>query len=105
MNNEVSGRVHKAASSFRWSMATGKPGSGANSALGTASFVNVLQHNPKEVSKLMKKAMFSLLAVFALAALASAQLTGVSQEQQRDGRYFGRPPRLRPRLRYVPCSS
>jgi hypothetical protein len=65
---------------FGGSMAAEKPGSGASPALGTASFVNVLQHNPKEVSKLMKKAMFSLLAVFALAAMASAQLTGVSQD-------------------------
>ena len=62
---------------FGGSMAAEKPGSGASPALGTASFVNVLQHNPKEVSKLMKKAMFSLLAVFALAAMATAQLNGV----------------------------
>ena len=89
---------------FGGSMAAEKPGSGASPALGTASFVNVLQHNPKEVSKLMKKAMFSLLAVFALAALASAQLTGVGR-RQRDGRHLGRSPRLRPRLRHVPCTA
>ncbi len=67
---------------FGGSMAAEKPGSGASPALGTASFVNVLQHNPKEVSKLMKKAMFSLLAVFALAAMATAQLKGVPQAPQ-----------------------
>jgi hypothetical protein len=80
MKNEVSDRLHVAASSFWRSMAAEKPGSDASLALGTSSFVNVLQHNPKEVSKLMKKAMFSLLAVFALAAMATAQLQNVPQD-------------------------
>jgi hypothetical protein len=74
MNNNVSGRLQIAASSFWRSMAAEKAGSGESSTLVPAIFV--LQHNPKEVSKLMKKAMLVLLVVFAAAALATAQGVG-----------------------------
>ncbi len=57
-------------------MAAGKPGSGESLALGTYSSVHVLQHNPKEVSKLMKKVMLTLCVVFAAASMAMAQPTG-----------------------------
>jgi hypothetical protein len=77
MNNKLSGRLQKPQQVFGGSMAAEKPGSGASPALGTALLaVNVLQHNPKEVSKLMKKVMLVLLVVFAAAALAAAQGVG-----------------------------
>jgi hypothetical protein len=53
-------------------MAAEKSGPNESSALRPA--ISVLQHNPKEVSKLMKKALFVTLLVFALAALAMAQI-------------------------------
>jgi hypothetical protein len=70
MKNEHSGPLHSAAPSF------GDPWSpevtvGISRRLDTQS--SVLQHNSKEVSKLMKKAMLLLLVVFAVAALAGAQ--------------------------------
>jgi hypothetical protein len=83
MTKPTSSSVHSAAASIRpeqsfWqSMAAEKPGSGKNLALGPALFVTVLQHNPKEVSKLMKKVMLLTLVVFAAAAMATAQLAGV----------------------------
>ena len=58
---------------FWRSMAAEKARVGRKLASGPAIFVSVLQHNPKEVSKLMKKAMLVLLVVFAAAALAVAQ--------------------------------
>src|ERR1700758_269219 len=41
--------------------------------------VHVLQHNPTEVSKLMKKAMLVMLVVFAATALAMSQVGTISQ--------------------------
>lgn len=63
-----------AATNFWRSMDARKPGSGASLALGlTHSSVHVLQHNSQEVSKLMKKALFVIFVVFAVASLAMAQ--------------------------------
>jgi len=74
MNNVISGRLHIAASGFWRAMVAEKPGSGESPALGPALFV--LQHNPKEVCKLMKKVMLVLAVVFAVASLAMAQGVG-----------------------------
>jgi len=71
MNNKVSGRLHMAAPGFWQSMAAEKAGTGSNPALSPA--LSVLQHNPKEVCKLMKKVMLVLLVVCAAAAVALAQ--------------------------------
>jgi hypothetical protein len=72
MKNEAICRFYPAAASFWRSAAAEKPGSGESPALGPVT--NVLQHNPTEVSKLMKKVMLVLLVVFAAAALAMAQI-------------------------------
>lgn len=89
MKNEVIHRMHQAAPSFWRSMAAEKPGSGESLALGTDLSVNVLQHNPKEVSKLMKKAMLVLLVVFAAAALAMSQVGTISQTTDVLGAHLG----------------
>src|SRR5689334_7813832 len=86
MKNEHSGPLHSAAPSF------GDPWSpevtiGISRRLDTQS--SVLQHNPKEVSKLMKKAMLVLLVVFAAAALAAAQVGTISQTTDILGPHLG----------------
>src|SRR5438270_11784978 len=87
MKNEHSGPLHSAAPSFGdpWSpkVTVGKlrPRDMQSS---------VLQHNSKEVSKLMKKAMLLLLVVFAVAALAGAQGVGtISQTTDILGPHLG----------------
>src|SRR5271165_4719789 len=70
MNHKTFPGWNVAAPSFWQSMAAEKSGPDESSALCPA--ISVLQHNPKEVSKLMKKALFVTLAVFALAAMAMA---------------------------------
>jgi hypothetical protein len=89
MKNQAIHRMHQAAPGFWRSMAAEKPGSGESLALGTDSSVNVLQHNPKEVSKLMKKVMLVLLVVFAAAALATAQVGTIDQTKDVLGAHLG----------------
>ena len=103
MKNETLHRLQQAAASFWRSMAAKKAGLGESPAPDSSvNAVIVLQHNPKEVCKLMKKAMLVLFVVFVAAAVAMAQSAGVGQS---DSGHPGRPPRLRPRLRYVPRTA
>lgn len=91
MNNAMSGRLNTAAPSFRRAMVAEKPGSGESPALESSSHSSnsVLQHNPKEVCKLMKKVMLVLLVVFAAASLAMAVGAGTIPNQDVLGAHLG----------------
>ena len=90
MKNEAIHPIHQAAPGFWRSMAAEKPGSGASLALGTTDLsVNVLQHNLKEVSKLMKKVMLVLLVVLGVASLAMAQAGTINNTQDVLGAHLG----------------
>ena len=75
INTEVSGQLQSAAPGFWRVHGRRKTRVGRESGSGSSS--DVLQHNPKEVSKLMKKALLVTLVVIAAAAMATAQLKGV----------------------------
>ncbi len=92
MKSEANNRLQRAATSSRQSMAAEEQASGKSPALGsrrTCTALFVLQHNPKEVSKLMKKAMLVLLVVCGVAAMAMAQAGTISNTTDVLGAHLG----------------